>query len=346
MNIHSQARTTPKIREEIRASKGRMTLDEAAEHFNVSRSTILKWRNRESVEDRSHRPKQIHTALTPIQEDIVVLLRRSLLLTVDDLLVVIREFIKADMVRSSLIRLLKRHGVNRLQDLYAEQSGESEADKPKSFKDYEPGYIHVDIKYLPNMPNDPQKRYLLVAIDRATRWVYLEVIDDKGAKTTAAFIQHLHEKCPVNIKIILTDNGKEFTDRFTANGEREPTGNHAFDKACAGLNIEHRLIPPKHPQTNGMVERFNGRISQLVKTTYFANAEEMTTTLEHYMKLYNQHIVQRNLGHSTPVQTMKEWYRKKPELFKKRVYNQSGLDNYALMPPIVVDVHLPQQQDA
>lgn len=326
MNIHSQARTTPKIREEIRASKGRLTLEEAAKHFNVSRSTILKWRKRESVEDRSHRPRQIHTALTPLQEEIVVLIRRSLLLTVDDLLVVTREFIKPDMVRSSLIRLLNRHGVNRLQDLYAEQSGESETDKPKSFKDYEPGYLHVDIKYLPNLPNDPQKRYLLVAIDRATRWVYLEVIHDKSAKTTAAFIRRLHEHCSVNIKIILTDNGKEFTDRFTAKGEREPTGSHAFDQACARLNIEHRLIPPKHPQTNGMVERFNGRIAQLVNTTYFANAQEMTTTLEHYRTLYNQHIIQRNLGHSTPVQTLKEWYRKKPELFKKKVYNQSGLD--------------------
>ena len=76
-----------------------------------------------------------------------------------------------------------------------------------------------------------------------------------------------------------------------------------------------------------MVERFNGRIAQLVNTTYFANAQEMTTTLEHYRKLYNQHIIQRNLGHSTPLQTLKEWYRKKPELFKKKVYNQSGLDS-------------------
>jgi transposase-like protein len=328
MNIHSQARTTPKIREEIRASQGHMSLDEAAAHFNVSRSTILKWRKRESFTDRSHRPHQIHTALTPIQEEIVVELRRTLLLTVDDLLVVTREFIKADMARSSLIRLLARHRVNRLQDLYAGQSEEPEADKPKTFKDYEPGYIHVDIKYLPNMPDDPQKRYLLVAIDRATRWVYLEVIHDKGAETTAGFIRRLHDKCPVNIRIILTDNGKEFTDRFTANGEREPTGKHVFDQACAGLGIQHRLIPPKHPQTNGMVERFNGRISHVVKTTHFANAEEMTTTLGQYMKLYNQHIVQRNLGHSTPVQTLKEWYRKKPELFKKKVYNQSGLDNY------------------
>ena len=331
MNIHSEARTTPKIRQEIHDSKGQMTLAEAEAHFNVSRATILKGRNRESFEDRSHRPHQLQTALTPIQESIVVELRRTLLLNVDDLLVVVQEFIKPDMARSSLIRLLQRHGVNRLKDLYTEQSGELETGKTKTFKDYEPGYLHVDIKYLPNRPDDPQKRYLLVAIDRATRWVYLEVANNKGAQTSAAFIKRLHDKCPVHIRIILTDNGKEFTDRFTPNGEREPTGNHAFDKTGAGLGIEHRLIPVKHPQTNGMVERFNGRIASLVKTTYFANAEEMTTTLEQYAKVYNHHLVQRNLGHSTPIQAMKVWYRKQPELFKKRVFDHSGLDTWQLL---------------
>jgi len=327
MNIHSEARTTQKIREEIHASKGQMTIDAAAKHFNVSRSTIIKWRSRDSFEDRSHRPHQLHTALTPVQESLVVELRRHLLLTVDDLLVVVREFIKPTMVRSSLIRLLKRHGVNSLKALYIEQSGEEETPQPKTFKDYEPGYLHVDIKYLPNMPGDPQKRYLLVAIDRATRWVYLEVVTDKEAKTAARFIRKVHEVCPMKIKTILTDNGKEFTDRFTANGEREPTGSHVFDQACNDLKIEHRLIPPKHPQTNGMVERFNGRISQVVKTTHFANIDEMTKTLNQYMKTYNHHIVQRNLGHLTPIQMMKKWYREKPELFKKKVYEQAGLDN-------------------
>jgi transposase InsO family protein len=331
MNIHSEVRTTPKIREEIKASKGKMTLKEAANHFNVSRATIIKWQSRDSTANRSHRPHKLHTALTPVQEEIVVMLRRSLLLPVDDLLVVVREFIKPDMVRSALIRLLTRHQVNRLQDLYAEQSEAPEEDKPKSFKDYEPGYIHVDIKYLPKMPNDSQKRYLLVAIDRATRWVYLEVADNKEANTTAAFIKHLHKKCPIRIQTILTDNGKEFTDRFTANGEREPTGNHAFDKVCTDFGIEHRLIPPRHPQTNGMVERFNGRISHVVKSTRFANADEMKTTLTQYLELYNHHIVQRNLGHLTPVKALKEWYRKKPELFNKRVYDHMGLDNYVIL---------------
>ena len=43
MNIHRNARTAPKIREEIHASKGHMTIHDAVKHFNVSRNTIIKW---------------------------------------------------------------------------------------------------------------------------------------------------------------------------------------------------------------------------------------------------------------------------------------------------------------
>jgi len=45
---------------------------------------------------------------------------------------------------------------------------EKAAQKPpyKPFKDYEPGYVHVVVKYLPKMPDEDQKRYLFVAIDR------------------------------------------------------------------------------------------------------------------------------------------------------------------------------------
>ena len=96
---------------------------------------------------------------------------------------------------------------------------------------------------------------------------------------------------------------------------------------CTKHDIEHRLTNPAHPQTNGMVERFNGRISEIVKQTVFNSANELVTTMTRYLKIYNYHIPQRNIGHLTPIQKLKEWYKKKPELFKNNVYDLSGLDN-------------------
>lgn len=95
---------------------------------------------------------------------------------------------------------------------------------------------------------------------------------------------------------------------------------------CRALNIEHRLCPPRHPQTNGMVERFNARISEVVNQTRFASAADLEATLHQYVKTYNHLIPQRALKHISPVQALKDWHAKKPELFKKRVYNQPGLD--------------------
>ena len=94
---------------------------------------------------------------------------------------------------------------------------------PKRFKAYEPGFVHIDVKYLPKMQDEASRKYLFVAIDRATRWVYLEIRKDKSAKSAQAFLKTLLKKAPFKIRKILTDNGKEFTDRFSAAGERQDT---------------------------------------------------------------------------------------------------------------------------
>jgi hypothetical protein len=56
----------------------------------------------------------------------------------------------------------------------------------------------------------------------------------------------------------------------------------------------------------------------------------LEATLDRYLKAYNHLIPQRALNHVSPIQALKNWQAKKPELFKKRVYNQPGLDTYIL----------------
>jgi hypothetical protein len=79
--------------------------------------TVRRWRKREDVHDRSHTAHRLNTTLTEAQEAVVIELRRSLLLPLDDLLLVTREFINADVSRAGLDRCLRRHGISRLVDL-------------------------------------------------------------------------------------------------------------------------------------------------------------------------------------------------------------------------------------
>ena len=320
--VHPQARTTPRVRAEIHHRQDSLAV--LAERYNTSVATVRKWREREDMQDRSHRPHRLGTTLTPGQEMLVVELRRMLLLPLDDLLAITHEFINPAASRSGLNRCLLRHGVSKLAGLVPAVEGE--AAPKKSFKDYEPGFVHVDIKYLPHMPDETQRRYLFVAIDRATRWVYLRIYANQSEASSTDFLRSLRRVAPMTISKVLTDNGSQFTDRFTG-ATKQASGRHAFDRACAQAGIEHRLAPPRHPQTNGMVERFNGRISELMTQTRFACAAELALTLKHYLSTYNHHIPQRALHHQTPIQALKAWRLRKPELFVKRIHEQAGLGN-------------------
>lgn len=195
---------------------------------------------------------------------------------------------------------MRRHGVGTLTDLYPK------TDKPahKPFAAYEPGYLHIDVKYLPQMADEDKRRYLFVAIDRATRCVFIAIKLHKSARSAAAFLRELAKACPIRIRKILTDHGKEFTDRFLGLRARAPSHRHAFDQLCLALGIEHRLTRPRRPQTNGMVERFNGRIGDVLRSHHFISGEDLETTLMRYAKFYNHQLPQAALSNCVSCQAM------------------------------------------
>jgi len=297
VRLHKNARTTPAIRRELQSSEAPTAV--LARQCNLSEETVRKWRTRDQVQDPSHCPHRLQTTLKPAQEALVVELRKTTLLPLDDLLAVVHEFINPAVSRSGLDRCLRRHGVAKLAALRPKE--EPPQAPAKGFKAYTPGFVHVDVKYLPQMPDEEQRTYLFVAIDRATRWVYLERVPDKSAESATGFLTRLLAAAPFKLRTLLTDNGKEFTDRLEATGERTPTGRHPLARLCAAKRIEHRLIKPARPQTNGMVERFNGRIADVLATTRFRTGEHLDDTLQRYNALYNHHVPQRNLGHISPV---------------------------------------------
>ena len=99
IRLHKQATTTPKVRAAIQAS------DEPAwvlaqRHGTTEQTVFWKWRKRDSVEDRSHTPHRLQTTPTPAQEAVAVALRKALLISLDDLLAVIREFLNPNVSRS------------------------------------------------------------------------------------------------------------------------------------------------------------------------------------------------------------------------------------------------------
>ncbi|WP_018873946.1 IS481 family transposase [Thioalkalivibrio sp. ALJ16] len=328
--IHVNARTTPRTRREIQQAPPSVRHRDLARRLGISRHTVMKWRHREDTQDRSHRPHRMKTALTPEQEAILIAVREWLWLSLDDLLIVAREFVQPDLSRAALDRCLRRYGVASLKALRQQAEGEP-APRRKSFKAYAPGFVHVDVKYLPKLAEESSRRYLFVAIDRATRWVYLEVRSSKSGAAARGFLKRLLERAPFYVTHVLTDNGKEFTDRFVVTGERQPTGRHPFDRLCAEHGIQHRLTKPRKPQTNGMVERFNGRIADLLRTYHIDSSEQMQDALYHYLYLYNHAIQQKALGHRTPVAALKAWQQTHPDCFRKRVYNQPRPDTYMVI---------------
>jgi transposase InsO family protein len=159
----------------------------------------------------------------------------------------------------------------------------------------------------------------------------MEIYADWTENSSADFLSKVRKACPIKIVKLLTDNGSQFTDRFTSKN-KEPSGKHLFDRLCKQFGIEHRPIPSRHSQTNGMVEHFNGRISENLNQTRFGSANGLESTLRNYLKIYNHNIPQRALKHQTPVQALKKWQQGKPDLFVKRVYNHAGLGKFPHTP--------------
>jgi len=304
---HSNARLNKHSRAIIQKSP--LKNSELAEQFSVSEKTIIKWRGRDFTHDDSSIPHTIHYALNPLEKRLIELVRTTTWMSLDDVVDTVATVIP-NAKRSNVSRTLQALGISRVP--------QDKKEEAKKFKEYEPGYLHIDVTYMPKF--EKQKYYLFVAIDRATRLMYYKVYENKTADNAVAFLAECKEFFPFYISHILTDNGLEFTDKWSR-GKGVVSGNHKFDQECSKDNIDHRLTAPHTPATNGMVERANGTIKNAtIKVQVYQNIEELKGGLNKFLIYYiftRRHgSLRRELKVRTPYEAIESWFKTKPELFK------------------------------
>ena len=125
-------------------------------------------------------PKEAKSTVLSIEEEaIIVAFRRHTLLPLDDCLYALQPTIP-HLTRSSLHRCLQRHGISRLPEV---EGGEP---SKKKFKAYPIGYFHIDIAELHTAEG---KLYLYVAIDRTSKFAFVQLVRKTGRTSASAFLE-------------------------------------------------------------------------------------------------------------------------------------------------------------
>jgi transposase InsO family protein len=294
--IHPKARTTPAVRAEI--ARSHESSGVLAQRYGVSTETIRKWRKRgpADCQDRSARPHKLPWKASEEERAGVCAVRRATGFPLDDITFIVTHFLP-HLNRDAVYRILKAEGLNRLPPA-------DRVRKPAGvFKEYEVGFVHLDVKHLPKLRDCDgvsRKRYLYVAIDRASRYVHLAVKDDEATASAVAFLDEALAALPFRVTHVLTDRGS----CFTADG---------FEHACERHGVAHRMTRPYTPRTNGMVERFNGRVQREVLGITIYSHRDLETVLAGFNVAYNSRR-QRVLKGRSPDMVLHARLATKPDL--------------------------------
>ena len=195
--LHGSARTTEAVRRALQLRQG--SVGALARRFGVSPTAVQEWRRRAATADARVGPRGPRSTVpAPGEEAVVVALRRHTLLPPDDRLHGLQPTIPR-LTRSASHRCLQRRGHGRPPGLAG--------DKPKKqrFASYPIGYFHID---LAEVQTGEGKLRLFVAIDRASKFAFVRLVESAGKMEAAQFLRELVEAVPYRIRTVLTDNGR------------------------------------------------------------------------------------------------------------------------------------------
>jgi transposase InsO family protein len=304
MKLHANARTCPHSRRLAvdRVEQQDWKLAAAAEAAGVSVRTVSKWLSRYRAEgeqgllDRCSAPSSVPLRTDEARVAVIASLRRLRMTGAE-----IAETLA--MPVSTVSGILTRIGLGKLWRL-------EPLEPPNRYEKGRPGeLVHVDVKKLGRIGRPGHRvngdrrtrsrgigwEYVHVAIDDATRLVYVEVLEDEKALTAVGFLRRAvahFAALGIRVERLMTDNGSAY--RATI---------HAL--ACKALGIKHLRTRPYRPRTNGKAERFiRTMLGGWAYGAIYSNSDERHQALAGWLDFYNRRRPHRSLDRQAPIERL------------------------------------------
>ena len=307
MNVHKNARLTPRGREQIvRLFLNGQTPKAIAQGVGVCPRTVRKWVSRYQVEgikglsDRSSRPHRLRRPTAPELVCKVEQLRRQRLTGA-------RVAKETGLSPATVSRILRRLRLSRLKDLVP----------PEPVRRYErehPGeLIHLDIKKLGKIDGIGHRvtgdrrgqsnrrssakggigwEFVHVCIDDASRIAFTKVMKDEKKESAVAFLKAAvayYASLGVKVQRVMTDNGSCYKS-------------FAFRKICKRLGFSHIYTKPYTPKTNGKAERFiQTCLREWAYARAYQHSDQRTAELSPWLHAYNWQRPHRGIGYKSPI---------------------------------------------
>lgn len=307
MNVHNNARLTPKGREVMvrDVTERGLTKTQAARLHHTTPKTVGKWvkryceRGLDGLRDRSSRPRSMPSQTALATRDAVEALRRDRK-TQDQIAV------ELGLSRATVSRILKKRGLSLLSAL------EPREPRPRYERETPGEIIHIDIKKLgrfnrvghritgdrTRQSNQRQNgtapgwEFVHVAIDDHSRVSFSDIFPNEKKESAVAHLEAAvayYNRLGVTVDRVMTDNGACYKS-------------HAFGDACKALDIKHIRTKPYTPQTNGKAERFiQTAIREWAYAIAYENSDQRKAELPRWQHRYNWHRPHGGIDKATPI---------------------------------------------
>jgi transposase InsO family protein len=201
------------------------------------------------------------------------------------------------LAESTIGKVIKRHNMfyaGKKKDT-SKRRRMSDAERirfcPKAI-DNKPGYLQVDgVKFF----YIDQYYYFLTGVDIVSKQAWLKLVKSFSSRNAKTFLEEILKTSYYAIHSVQTDNGSEFKS--------------VFDQVVQDIAITRLLSYPRHPKTNGFVERFNWTIQDEFLHQYedlLLHPKAFQDKLQEWLVYYNTIRPHQHLNYKTPLEFAKE----------------------------------------